>query len=99
MDYRIIWSAKAASHLEGICNYIGQDSASYARIFARRVLSLIRTCSKFPRAGRIVPEYNDPTIREKICGNYRIIYCLDEKGTIIKIVAICHCARQIKNVF
>jgi len=98
MDYRVIWSPKAASHLEGICDYIGQDSPSYSRIFARRVLYLIKICSRFPRSGRIVPEYNDPIIREKICGNYRIVYRLKEQSKIIEIAAICHCARQIKNI-
>jgi plasmid stabilization system protein ParE len=29
-----------------------------------------------PRIGRVVPEMNDPAIREIILGNYRIIYRL-----------------------
>ncbi|REL39310.1 type II toxin-antitoxin system RelE/ParE family toxin [Rhodohalobacter sp. SW132] len=27
-----------------------------------------------PESGRIVPEYNDPNLRELMLGNYRVIY-------------------------
>lgn len=36
MANRIIWSPRAASHLESICEFIAEDSPAYARIFARK---------------------------------------------------------------
>ena len=96
MDVTIRWSPKAASHLEQICEYIAIDSETYARIFAKKVLSLVEGIVLFPEAGRIVPEYNDPKLREQICGNYRIIYRL--KNDAIEIVAICHGSRLLERL-
>ena len=92
----IRWAPQAASHLEQICEYISRDSETYARIFAKRVLSIVEATASFPKAGRIVPEYNDPSLRERIYGNYRIVYRL--KGDALEIAAICHGAMPVKKV-
>jgi len=96
MAYKIRWSPRAASTLEEICSYIARDSEYYAALFARRVITIIESLPRFPRAGRIVPEYKDENLREKIYENYRIVYRL--KGEFIEIVAICHSARPLENI-
>ena len=96
MAYRIKWSPRAASHFEGICDYIAKDSKYYAVLFAKKVVAIVKSLPQFPKTGRIVPEYNDENLREKIYGNYRIVYRIKEK--IIEIVAICHGARQLGNI-
>jgi toxin ParE1/3/4 len=48
----------------------------------------------FPESGRIVPEKEDPSIREIIEGNFRIFYRL-QRGTVI-ILRIHNSARKIK---
>ena len=96
MAYRIKWSPKAASHFEGICDYIAKDSKYYSVLFAKKVVVIVKSLPQFPKAGRIVPEYNDENLREKIYGNYRIVYRIKEE--IIEIVAICHGARQLENI-
>ncbi len=96
MAYRIKWSPKAASHFEGICDYIAKDLKYYAVLFAKKVVVIVKSLPQFPKAGRIVPEYNDENLREKIYGNYRIVYRIKEE--IIEIVAICHGARQLENI-
>ena len=96
MDFPIRWSPKAASHFEQICEYISQDSETYASIFAKKLLSIIEDILPFPRIGRIVPEYNNPNLRERIHGNYRIVYRL--KDGIIEIAAICHGAQLLEKV-
>ncbi len=94
MARKIIWSPHAAQCLEEICTYIERDSQHYAMIFARRVLDVIETTSEFPEIGRIVPEYNIPTLREKILGNYRIVYRIKENA--LEIVIIVHGSRLLK---
>jgi len=96
MDFTIRWAPRAASNLEQICEYISQDSESYARIFARKVLLIVEDIAFFPKAGRVVPEYNDPNLRERIYGNYRIVYRL--KHDIVEITAICHGAQLLENI-
>ncbi len=96
MADRIIWSPRAASHLESICEFIAEDSPIYARIFARKIVALVKSVPAFPRTGRVAPEYNNPDLREKIYGDYRIIYRI-RKNTI-EIAAICHGARLLERV-
>ena len=98
MAYRIIWSPQAAAHLDGICEYIARDSRQYAAIFAQQILSLVRLQAGFPQSGRIVPEYNDPQLREKTHGNYRVVYRIKTADTVIEVAAICHSARLIQDV-
>lgn len=47
----------------------------------------------FPKAGRVVPEYNQENIRERIFQNYRIVYRL--KPEMIEIVAVVHSVRLL----
>lgn len=94
MAKKIRWSPKAAESFEEICNYISRDSEYYASIFARKVNSIVKAIPLFPKAGRVVPEYQDENLREKIFQNYRIVYRL--KNDVVEIVIISHCARQLK---
>ncbi len=96
MAQKIIWSSRAASNFEEICNYIAKDSEVYATIFAQKINEIIKSIPQFAKAGRIVPEYRDDTIREKIYENYRIIYRI--KGEFIEIVAISHSAKPLENM-
>lgn len=96
MAYSIRWSPRAASNFEGICEYIAKDSKYYAALFAKKVNAIVRAIPQFPKAGRIVPEYNDENLREKIYESYRIVYRI--KAEVIEIVAICHGARRLENI-
>lgn len=96
MAYKVRWSPKAVSNFEDICNYIAEDSEYYAYLFAKRVNDIIKSIPKFPMAGRIVPEYEDENLREKIYQNYRIVYWLE--GDFVEIVVISHGARQLPDV-
>ena len=93
MALKIKWSPRAASNLEEICDYIAKDSEYYAILFAKKVTTIVKTIPKFPKTGRIVPEYGNENLREKIYGNYRIVYRIKEE--LIEIVAICHGARPL----
>lgn len=90
---KLIWSPKAANDLEDICNYISRDSEYYAKIFAKKIFNIIENIPEFPEAGRTVPEYQNPDLREKIFQNYRIVYRI--KADVIEIVAISHSARNV----
>lgn len=66
-------------------------SERYASIFVQNVFHIIKHILDNPKSTRIVPEYNNENLREKIFGNYRIVYRL--KNEVIDIVAIHHGAR------
>jgi toxin ParE1/3/4 len=92
----IRWSPRAATDFEDICAYIARDSEHYARLFARKIYKLVEEIPKTPKAGRVVPEYGDENIRERIYENYRIVYRL--KKDTVEVVAIRHGSRQLKNI-
>jgi len=96
MAQKIRWSPRAALNLEDICNYIAKDSEVYATIFASKINAIIKSIPQFPKAGRVVPEYKNEKIREKIYENYRIVYRI--KGEFIEIVAICHGSKPLENM-
>lgn len=96
MVSKIRWSPRAVSNFEDICNYIAKDSELYATLFAKKVNTIIKYIPMFPKAGRIVPEYNNENLREKIYENYRIVYRI--KKEIIEIVVISHGAKLLKNI-
>lgn len=96
MAYKIRWSPQAVSSLEEICNYINKDSPFYAISFAKKILAIIKSIPQFPKAGRIVPEYGNENLREKIYKNYRIIYRI--KGEYIEIVAICLAYKPLNDI-
>jgi toxin ParE1/3/4 len=92
----IIWSPAATSDLEQICEFIATESEYYACVFAQKVVALIETIPTFPRAGRIVPEYQKENLRERILHNYRVVYRLLPET--IEIVAIVHSARILPDL-
>lgn len=97
MAFSIRWSPRAASHFEEICYYIAKDSKYYAALFAKKVNVIVKSIPQFPKSGRILPEYRDENLREKIYENYRIVYRIKEES--IEIVAICHGSKLLENVF
>lgn len=96
MAKEIRWSPRAAESFEEICNYIAKDSEHYAVIFAKRIDAVIKNIPDFPKLGRIVPEYQNENLREKIYQNYRIVYRI--KKEVIEIVAITQGARILKDI-
>ena len=95
MALLIRWSPRAARQLEAIVEYIAKDSERYARIFARQIMRVVRSIPAQPKAGRMVPEYGDPNLRERIHHGYRIVYRLTSDA--VEIAAICHGARLIET--
>jgi toxin ParE1/3/4 len=90
---RLRWSRRAAENLTAICEFISQDSDQYARALAQRVHAAAKEAATYPNAGRVVPEFRKLGLREKIVGNYRVVY---RPGTdAVVILAVTHGARLL----
>jgi plasmid stabilization system protein ParE len=89
------WAPQAADDLEAITEFIAKDSPHYASLFAIDVLNAVEQLADFPESGRIVPERNDPKVREIIFGNYRIVYRLRERTA--ELLTIHHAARPLDS--
>jgi len=91
---QIIWSNNAIKDLEYIIDYIYRDSPAFALAFYSEVRNKAKTLTGFPRRGRVVPELQDPFIREVFIHRYRLMYKIEEKS--INILTIVHGAREYK---
>jgi plasmid stabilization system protein ParE len=87
------WTVGAKADLREIVAYVSQDSAVYAAALAGRIVAAVERLRRFPSRGRIVPEYEDPTVRELIIGNYRVVYRVQRRR--IGIVGIVHASRDL----
>lgn len=92
---RIVWTEPAIEDAENLKAYITQDSEVYAIGVLEKIFEVVDELSIFPRLGRVVPEFQDPDIREVFAYNYRIIYCL--KGESIYILTILHATRELHH--
>lgn len=95
MAYRVEWSSRAVEDLEAIAEYISHDSTAYSRAVVKTILECARNFSRFPFAGRIVPEFTDESIREWFAYSYRIIYRVDKN--VVTVAAIVHVKRLMNE--
>ena len=79
----VVWTATARNSLKQIHDFIALDSKYYAREVVDNILNLADELNTFPSRGRVVPERNQPSLRELFLYSYRIIYRIDEKDIFI----------------
>lgn len=94
MAYEVVWSPRAVEDVEAIALYLYGDSASYAATVVKKILDTARRLTHFPFAGRIVPEFDDETLREQFAYSYRIIYRVQDET--ITIAAVIHGKRLLE---
>ena len=88
---RIIWAPQAVEDVEAIRAYVARDSLHYAGLVVERIVAAVAQLESSPRAGRVVPEVGDDSLRELIHRNYRIVYRL--RDDIIEVATVFHGAR------
>jgi plasmid stabilization system protein ParE len=87
---------KAKKDIDGIYNYILQDSYQNAELVAESIIRKIETLKRQPDFGKIVKEFNNPVIRELKLFKYRIIYRL-KTASLVEIITIQHSSRLLNN--
>lgn len=91
-------SNRAQSNIENITEFTLKISTNYANRVINGIYSTIYSIQDAPYIGRYVPEISDKHYRERICGNYRIIYVVSEKHNTIYIRYIIS-GKQNSNLF
>jgi plasmid stabilization system protein ParE len=61
----VIWTTSARNELDDIVAYIAKDAPLSSLAFLEEVLATTNTLVTLPRRGRIVPELQNPRIRER----------------------------------
>lgn len=94
---KLVLSRKATHDLVSIGDYIVKDNLRKAREHLDQIVQKTRRILKFPRSGRIVPEFGDVCIREIIFGHYRIVYRFEKNKIIILTVFEGHRLLSLKH--
>jgi plasmid stabilization system protein ParE len=90
----IIWTNQAVRKLNKFVDYIAQDDFITAENWALNLIERTDQLINQPESGRVVPEYDEPTLREIIYGNYRIIYRVRKEENAVYIQTVWH-VRQL----
>ena len=88
---RIVWARRASIQLEKAKDDIARQAPFAVAPYIDRVLELVEELGRYPDIGRVVPEYENSRIRERIFGKDRIIYTVEEDS--LRILALIHDAQ------
>lgn len=91
---KIIWKPQAEKDLVAIEEFYLSVAPDLADIIVDQIIHRIRHLELNPQSGRIVPELNDPLIREVIYRNYRIVYYHNPEENRVEILTVFHSAKQ-----
>jgi len=92
----VIWSPRSLKDINEIANFIAKDSLQYAQAQVQLFFQKVQTLEQYPTSGRMVPELQTPSIRQVLCGHYRIIYEIVNPQKI-GIITVHHQSRLLKN--
>lgn len=93
MAFRLIWSPSAKYDLKDIAAFIAEDRPLASENVIRNLFKAVERLSEHPESGRVVPEFDDYTIREVIYRPFRIVYRLNSKECSVEIARVWHGAR------
>ena len=93
MGFQVILSRLAEADLDDVISFISTDNPAAAIRVAEAIVAHLRVLEKFPRFGRVVPEFDRDNLREIIHGAYRVIYQINETDRRIEVARIWHAAR------
>jgi plasmid stabilization system protein ParE len=93
---KVVWTDNAIFDLDSIGNFISKDSVRYAEITVLELFESVDVLEDYPKCGSILPEFNNPELRQLIRGNYRIVYLIKDEFRI-DILTVHNCSRLISN--
>ena len=93
MARTVRWTEAAVDDLSEAAEFIAKDSPFYATALVREARAAAFSLRRFAERGRIVPESDDPTIRELFIKHYRLIYQTTDDHVFI--LAFIHGARDL----
>jgi addiction module RelE/StbE family toxin len=95
---KVVWTDSAIIDLNDIGDHIAKDSERYAELTVLRLFTSVVILENHPKAGKMVPEFQNEKIRELIRNCYRIVYHIIDKNRI-DILSVHNSARLIGNAF
>src|SRR4051812_46790613 len=98
MGYQVALSPWPAVIFATIVRYISLDSPERTITFGQFLVNSIKRLADFPEMGRVVPEFDDPAIREIVVRSYRIVYKVDHDNCRVDVARFWHGARGTPEI-
>lgn len=93
---RIIWSPTAQKRIKEILDFISIDNPTAALSLIDSLEEKVESLKIHPEAGRILPELDNPAIRELVVHkNYGVIYEISQD--LIEILTVRHFKRNFSE--
>lgn len=89
------WTPQALEDVASIRDFIARDAPGYANVVVDRIFESVERLQDYPQSGRVVPEFEQPDLREIILGVYRIVYQVGEQH--VAILTVYHSARLLTS--
>jgi addiction module RelE/StbE family toxin len=93
---KVVWTTSALEDLDNIGEFIGKDSLKYAIITVEELFDSVDILEKHPRAGSIIPEFKNDSLRQLIRKGYRIVYRIIDEHRI-DVLTVHGCFRLLTN--
>ena len=97
MVVKVVWAEAALQDLEFAAEYIARDSVRYASLLIRESVAAARSLDILAKRGRVVPEINNPNIRELFVCNYRLIYRIAPRA--VYVIGFIHGSRDLWSIW
>ena len=98
MGLPVILTPQSQDDLETVVRYIARENPEPAHSFGNELIDRALSIGAFPEMGRVVPEINDPAVREVVHAPYRIIYEVFHRPGVIYILRFWHGARGVPAI-
>ena len=96
MASRISLADSAVRDLEAVRDwYVSQSTPDVGERLIREVLASLDQLVQFPESGRVVPEFDQPWLRELIRLPFRIVYRVD--GERVRVVRVWRSERPMDS--
>jgi plasmid stabilization system protein ParE len=82
--------------LDDAITYVAQDSPPAAERLLIQALDAASSLDAFSERGRVVPEFNQPNVREILVQRYRLLY--EVTSGEVQILAFVHGARDLTRL-
>jgi toxin ParE1/3/4 len=98
MDYKVLISPRARDDLRSITEFIARHQREAAVGFSTLLVEKALSLNNHPLRGRVVPEINNPSVRELVFKSYRIIFQISEQSRSVAVLRFWHAARGTPEI-
>ena len=89
---RVVWTRGARDDLDEAIDFISKESPSAALAVLERMLEAAQSLEELAERGRVLPELEDPVIRELLPNPFRLVYRVG--ADTIELLGVIHQRRD-----